>query len=488
MLPTAATLPPGPRTPALFQTLSWLLNTTQFLERCAQRYGPIFTVRIIGFGTSIMIADAATARQIFAAGPEVVQVTHSKHFLPLVGASSLFMLRGEPHRRQRRRLLSALQREHIQAQGPVIVELTEAALESWPLSSPFSAHSALRELSLQIILRIVFGPANPERVAALARLFTAGVRIAETPAMLIPLHLQGRLGRWTPWSRIVKLIREMDCLLYQEIAARRAQGVRGGCDILSLLLDHPGDGPGGPLTDDELRDQLVTLIVAAHDTTATTLTWALHWLLADPALLLRVQREVQSSGAPLDPERLAGLPLLDATVRETLRLSPAFPVVGRELKRPLRLHGHELPVGVRVVPCPYLAQRDGQAFPEPLRFYPERFLHGQVRAAQWFPFGGGFARCVGMELALYELKLILAVLVAGASLGRAPGPRTRPTLRFFSLVPGGGLPVVLRSRSRPPRRAAPVGEPAPDELHLEPLTALRRLNQIAPAELEEERV
>lgn len=484
---TAARLPPGPRTPALWQTLSWLLNTTQFLEQCAERYGPIFTVRIIGFGTAVMIADPAATREIFTAGPDVLQVTHSKHFLPLVGASSLFMLHGEPHRCQRRRLLSALQRDHIQAQGALIVELTNAALDRWPLGSPFSAHAALRELSLQLILRIVFGSADPERLAALARLFAAGVRIAETPAMLVPIHVQVQLGRWTPWSKILKLIREMDCLLYQEIAARRAQGAEDDSDILSLLLRISGDDLGGPLTDGEVRDQLVTLLVAAHDTTATTLTWALHWLLGDPALLLRVQREVASAGAPLAPERAAVLPLLDATLRETLRLSPAFPVVGRELKRPLRLLGRELPPGVRVVPCPYLAQRDERAFPEPLRFRPERFLHSRPRPAEWFPFGGGFARCVGMELALYEMKLILAALLARATLVRAPGPRTRPTLRFFSLIPDGGLPVILRSR-QPRRATAPAFEPAPDKLHLEPITAFCEFNQIAPEELEEDRV
>ncbi|HRI52429.1 MAG TPA: cytochrome P450, partial [Pseudomonadota bacterium] len=488
MLPKAAKLPPGPRTPALWQTLSWLLNTTQFLERCAHRYGPIFTARIIGFGTSIMIADSGAAREVFSAGPEVVGVTHSKHFLPLVGPSSLFMLQGEPHRRQRRRLLAVLQRDHIQAQGPLIVELTDAALDSWPLGARFSAHAALRELSLQLILRMVLGAESPARLAALARLLTAGVRIAETPAMLIPLHLQQRLGRWTPWSKIRRLISEMDGLLYQEIAARRARGAGSGGDILSLLLQLPGDGMQGPLTDGELRDQIVTLIVAAHDTTATTLTWALHWLLADPALCVRLQREVRRGEAPLDPEHLAGLPLLDALVRETLRLSPAFPVVGRELKRPLRLLEHELPAGVRVVPCPYLAQRDGQSFAEPLQFRPERFLHQRPRPEQWFPFGGGFARCVGMELALYEMKLILGVILARAALERAPGPPTRPTLRFFSLIPGGGLPVVLRSRSRPPRRAAALGsKPAPDELDLEPLPTLGRCHQIAPDELEEER-
>ncbi|HVY47809.1 MAG TPA: cytochrome P450, partial [Minicystis sp.] len=276
------------------------------------------------------------------------------------------------------------------------------------------------------------------------------------PPLLVP-WFRVDLGRLTPWGRFVQLVRRSDAAFYAELAGRREGGARGD-DILSLLLEARHED-GSPMRDDEVRDQLVTLLVAGHETTATALAWAVRWLAASPPLWSRLAAEVATAAGAdgrLDAARVAKLELLDATVKETLRLSPVVPMVGRYLVKPARVGGWELPARVAVMPSIYLVHRRPDLYPNPTRFDPDRFVGVKPSPYAWFPFGGGIRRCVGMAFALYEMKMVLASIVHRTRLA-LDGPPVRVVRRSITLAPSDGLRVRLlakRARAAAPSRAA----------------------------------
>jgi cytochrome P450 len=309
----------------------------------------------------------------------------------------------------------------------------------------------MARVTLQVILRTIFGIEEGARFSEFARLLEGGMDNASTPILLFPFA-QRDLGRFSPWGRFLRFKAEADRVLYEEIARGRA-AAPGREDILSLLC-AARDEDGAPMTAEEIRDELVTMLVAGHETTATGLCWAFRWLLDpalpthDPTLLPRLKAEVRGArvGAALAPEKVARLELLDATVREALRLKPVVPIVGRVLRQPRRVLGHDLPAGTMVAPSIYLVHRRPSLYPEPGRFRPERFLGFRPAPHEYFPFGGGLRRCIGAAFAIQEMKMIMAAILDGTDLGLAPGYRERVKRRGVTLTPSEGMPVVLRGR------------------------------------------
>ncbi|MFO0576321.1 MAG: cytochrome P450 [Polyangia bacterium] len=444
--------------------MNWRYRPTEFLTDCAARYGEIFRLRTYMDGDLVMVVHPDAIQQIFACGYEQVHQPKDEQFAALLGRSSLFVLEGAAHQQLRRAVLPILGPGPMKATAALIQPVIDEELESWPLGARFSLQAALQSLLLKTTLRMLFGAGAASSrgcAAALAPIFAETYEHFASPLMLVPIGWQSR-SRRGPWVRLLELadrareiIRSEIAQRRSEITQRRAAGEPGreGADVLSQLLGAPPPcahaAPSG-LGDAEICDTLIALFMAGHDTTANALSWTFVHLLQEPALWARLVAELAGAvgRGGVDWERVLALPLLDATVREVLRLHPIFPATFRDLRQPLRILGHELPAGTRVVPCIYLAQRRPDAVPEPERFLPERFLGGEP-PAPWIPFGGGVRRCVGSSAVLVQMKAVLATILVRARLrpGAGPQPQVRAVRAFISLAPSGGVPAVLVSRA-----------------------------------------
>jgi cytochrome P450 len=337
------------------------------------------------------------------------------------------------------------------AYGEQMMELADDAIDGFPDSEPFSLHERMNGIALDVIIRSVFGLERGERERGMRKSLIETLEIMTWPPLLVPA-MRVDLGPLSPWGRAVRSMKRTDQWIYEEIAARRAAGTAGRQDILSLLIDAR-DEDGQPMSDSELRDELVTLLVAGHETTATALTWAMRWVLADPAVEDKVRSELDGAGE-LTPQKVQALPYLDATAREALRLCPIIPIVGRILAHDMTLGGWDLPAGTGVLCSIFLAHRRPEAYEDPTRFWPDRFLKKKLTPAEFFPFGGGIRRCIGMAFALFEMKMVLARLFRRTRL-KLDAPRgIKVVRRSITLMPSDGLRVRLVSRVPRRRRAA----------------------------------
>jgi cytochrome P450 len=438
------TLPPGPKLPALLQGLEFLRRPVEFFDHCRARYGDPFTVQLPTTPPVVLFSDPVAIREIFTADDDDLHAGEATAMLrPILGANSLLLLDGDRHLHERRMMMPPFHGDRMRAYGETMQRVTERAMASWPAGTPFPILPETQAITLDVIMRTVFGLEDGAAMATLRDRLRRFVAIAVNPLYLWP-RAQVDLGPLSPWGRFLRLRRDIDGILAGEIAARRAAAETGRDDVLSMLLSAR-DEQGAPMSDAQLRDELMTLLLAGHETTATALAWTVHRILTEPGVLERVRSEL-GSGA-LTAERLARLEYLDAVIRETLRLNPVIPDVMRIVKRPQRIGGVELPVGVGAAPNIHAAHRRPEAWPEPERFRPERFLGTKPSPYEFFPFGGGVRRCIGMAFALYEMKVVLATLLSRADLAIAPGYGVRVVRRNVTWVPSEGMPVVLTRRA-----------------------------------------
>ncbi len=440
----SAALPPGPRRPATLQTFAWVARPLPFLEECRRLYGDWFTVRLARIGTFVFVADPAAIKEIFTGDPALLRAGQANAPLaPVVGSRSVLLLDGAEHLRQRRLMLPPFHGARMARYGELMAEITEAELDRWPLREPFPLRPRTQAITLEIILRVVFGVRDAARLEALRAALVALLAQSTSPATMLP-WLRRDLGPFSPWRRFMRLRRRVDALIYDEIARRREDpALEERDDILSLLL-QARDEDGEALTDRELRDELVTLLVAGHETTATALAWAFERLLRHPAALDRLTAEARDGG---EDDPYAG-----AVVQETLRLRPPLPAVGRMLTEPAQIAGRPLPAGVRLAPSIYLVHRREDLYPEPAAFRPERFLDSPPETYGWLPFGGGVRRCLGASFATFEMKIVLRTILARARL-EADDARPEPVRRrAIVLAPGREGRAVLVERA--PHRAA----------------------------------
>lgn len=432
---------PGPTAPAAWQLLRWLRDPLVFLENCQRKYGDTFVLRLAGFGTSVFSSDPEFARAVFAANPDVLQASKGNDvLLPFVGKHSLLTMDGPPHRRDRKLMTPPFHGARMRAYGDIVREATERAIAPWPSSGTVVSHEALQQTSLEVILRAVFGITPGEQLDEASEAITRLLSSVSGPMMFIA-PLRWNLGRFSPWGRYLSKKARADTIMANALAHRRAHP---GDDIPSLLL-AARDEAGNPLTDDELHDELVTLLLAGHETTATALAWCLTWLGCTPEATARLTAEVREAADT--PEVVSKLPYLEAVCHESLRLIPVFPIVMRvaveEWQGPLTI-----PAGWRVAPCIHLVHQRPDLYPEPRRFRPERFLERTYSASEFFPFGGGPRRCIGSAFAMYEMKIVLATILRNfdiASNGAAP----EAARRNIAIAPAGGAKIGVRRRSLP---------------------------------------
>ena len=444
-----AGVPPGPRAPAFLQTLAWSLAPTWVMDRCARRLGDAFTLTFSPSGMQlVLISDPQDVKTVFTASPEIApSATGNSPIRPVMGERSVLVLTGTEHMRQRKLLLPPFHGERMREYEQTIVQATRADMDSWPLGEPMRLQERTRAITLEVILSAVFG-VEAERMDPL-RDAIAGLLAPMHSLRLVWLALR-RMSLERPTGAIGRALDRLDETIYAELARRRVQeDLAERTDILSLLM-QARDEDGEPMTDGELRDELVTLLLAGHETTATSVAWAIERLVRHPQQLARLVAEIDAG--PDAGERYA-----NAVVNETLRVRPVVPIVARELKQELELGGYRLPAGTRVMPSIYLTNRNARVYDRPAEFRPERFLDDTPDTFAWIPFGGGIRRCIGASFAQLEMKLMLRTMLAELepslpahrpSLGRAQrGSDEWIRRRAITLVPARGARVVWRKRA-----------------------------------------
>jgi cytochrome P450 family 135 len=415
-------MPPGPRLPLLAQTgLVWQ-RPLPFLASARRRYGPVFTIRALPWGTAVVLNDAELVKQVFTGEAEIFHAGEGNSLLaPVLGKRSVLVIDEDEHLRARKRLLPPFHGEAVRRYGDTIERIVATEAASWPLGRSFPLHPRMRAITLEVILEAVIGVTDPIRLQALRRVLPGTVEIDPTIMVMWILSPLERVGRW---RRFRDTIDEANRLLLEEIAARREDPrLHEREDVLSQLVR------AGEFDDGELRDQIITLLLAGHETTTTGLAWAFERLLRNPAALDRA-REGEDE-------------YLDAVVRETLRVRPVIPAVVRQLKAPVELGGWRLPAGVTVMPSITLMHEDPTIFPEPKRFRPERFMEGDEGSTYtWIPFGGGRRRCLGAAFASFEMRVALRTILQRTTL-RVEDPRDERTRsHHITLVPARGARVV----------------------------------------------
>ena len=446
--PAAATqqngggLPPGPRAAALVQTLAWALAPTWFMDRCARSVGEFFTLTFFPSGMQlVLVSDPEAVKTVFTASPEVAPSGAANSPLaPVMGPSSVIVLTGPEHIRQRKLLLPPFHGERMREYEQVIVEATRRDMAGWPVGSPMRVHERTRAITLEVILRAVFG-VEAERMGRV-RAAVSGLLAPVHPLTVLLVALR-RPSRERPTGAFGRALDSLDAVIYEELARRRsAADLARRSDILSLLM-QARDEDGEPMTDAELRDELVTLLLAGHETTATSVAWAIERLVRHPQKLARLVAEIDAQ--PEDGEQY-----MTAVVNETLRLRPVVPIVVRMLRDELQVGPYRLPAGTRVAPSIYLTNRNPRVYREPDEFRPERFLDSAPETFSWIPFGGGIRRCIGAAFAQLEMKLILRTVLSELEPALPRGRRWRAgewnRRRAITLVPAAGTRVVWRRR------------------------------------------
>jgi len=428
-------LPPGSRLPAVAQALRYVREPLGFLTQLQRRYGDIFTVSFPYFGKVVYVADPALVKAVFTGSPAQFHAGEANATVlePALGPNSVLTLDDAPHMQQRKLLLPPFHGERIERYGELIREATLQEMESWPVGEPFALRPHTQRITLAVIMRAVFGVHDEARLVRFGGLIdTFASRVNAITAFPA---LRRNLGHWSPWMRFLRAREALDEFIYEEIAIRRTEAEREGAerdDVLSLLLAARHDD-GSPMSDEELRDELVTVLGAGHETTATALAWAMERLLRTTRALRRL-RESLAAGED---------EYLDATIKETLRARPVILDVARKLTAPASIGGYELAAGTFVMPAIAALHYREDLFPDPEEFRPERFLDSKTDTYVWIPFGGGVRRCIGAAFAEYEMRVVLRAILERADLS-APDPKPEKVkVRNITLAPGKGARVSL---------------------------------------------
>jgi cytochrome P450 family 135 len=434
MSPTARDgLPPGPKLPGAVQLVLMMRWWPQFVARCRRRYGKVFTLQNTMMGEMIYLADPDAVKTVFAGDPRIFHAGEANSMLSgLLGDSSVLVVDGDVHRERRRLMMAPFHRDAVARQAELMADIAAKNIAGWPVGRSFPVAPKTSEITLEVILRTVIGASDPARLAALRdvmpRLLSVGPW--ESLAIAVP-KLQSRL----PWRRLARNMKEADRLLYAEIAERRADpNLAERTDALAMLIQASGT----EMSDQELRDQLITLLVAGHDTTATGLAWALERLTRHPQILAKAVAAAEAGDA-------AGDEYLDAVAKEALRIRPVVPDVGRILKEPFEVAGYRLPAGVMVVPSITSVHADPNVYPDPTKFDPDRMVGATLSPTTWFPFGGGNRRCLGAGFAMVEMRIVLREILRRVELSTTTEPGEKTSLKHVIMTPRRGGRITVRA-------------------------------------------
>ncbi|PSO50001.1 MAG: cytochrome P450 [Cyanobacteria bacterium SW_9_44_58] len=449
---------PTPNKPIALQIGQWIFDPLGYMKSNFQQYGDIFHAYVSwGSRESLVMLNEPQALQYllthdtgntFTAPGEVNEILE-----PLLGRQGLILLSGDHHRHHRKLVMPPFHGERLKAYGDIIQQITQEVIAQWSTESPFKVRSAMQTITMRVILQAVFGLREGERYRQLERLLSQRLDMTGSPVSSVILFfpwLQKDLGSWSPGGRLRKLGEETDKLLFAEIKERRANPDPNRTDILSLLLQAE-DEAGNGLSDQELHDELMTLLVAGHETTATALTWAMYWIHSLPEVKENLLAELDARSDESDPLQLIKLPYLSAVCNETLRIHPvAMLTFPRRVEEPVELCGYQLEPGTLIMGSIYLLHQREDLYLQPQQFRPERFLEREFSPYEFMPFGGGVRRCVGAALAQYEMKIVLGTILSQLDLALLNQRPVPPARRGITLAQG--KPVWIQNKG--PRSAS----------------------------------
>lgn len=451
---------PGPKAPALIQLLQWVANPLTFMEKYAKQYGDIFQVKLNR--PMVFISHPKAIEEIFKTNPKQFDCGVGNQLLrPLLGDRSLALLDGTPHKRQRQLLMPPFHGERMQAYGKLICHIAGQVANKWEVGERFSMRKSTQDISLKVILQVVFGLDEGDRYDQIEQILSETLESLGSPwkaSMLFFKSLQIDLGTWSPWGKFIRQRQKFDELLYAEISERRQEleltrncvAQASSCcyryDILTMLL-LARDQEGQPMSDLELRDELMTLLFAGHETTATALAWAFYWIHHQPEIYNKLLQELEDFGDNPDPIAIIKLPYLNAVCCESLRIYPVGMLTFLRIpKLPITMIGKTYPPGIPLAICIYLTHHREDLYPEPKKFKPERFLERQYSPSEFLPFGGSNRRCIGAAFAMFEMKLVLATILRRHSLALAEKQQVKPVRRGVTLAPAGGVKMVMTGK------------------------------------------
>jgi cytochrome P450 family 110 len=444
-------LPNGPQTPSFFQMVRWIVSPMSYMEACAKRYGDIFTLRLDST-PRVFVSNPEALQQILSSDTKELEAPGELNqlFASLLGKRSLITTPSKSeHQRQRQLLMPPFHGDRMRSYGQVISNVTEEIISQWEINKTFCVRSATQAITMRVIMQAVFGLSDSPRAQKIEELLREILEETSSPLSTAFLYfpvLQKDFGPHSPWGKRVRRQQQVDQLIYEEIRERREKADSSRTDILSLLMEAR-DEAGQPMTDEELHDELMTLLVAGHETTATALAWALYWIHKLPSVREKLLQEIDSLGGNLDSSSIFKLPYLNAVYCETLRIYPVGMLTfGRVVKTPLSLAGHQLEPGTELVGSIYLTHQREDLYPEPKKFKPERFLEKQYSPFEYLPFGGGARRCIGMAFAQFEMKVALAIILSRCELELVDNGEVKPKRRGLVTGQNRVIQMILKSQ------------------------------------------
>ena len=436
-MPPSTTLPPGPSAPPILQTARWLFRPIDFMDSCRRRYGDAFSVMFLGFETPmVMISDPDAIKALYKGRENGLPPGRTLTLEPVMGSRSVLLLEGADHLSRRKAMLPAFHGERMRAFESLIADVTRAEIATWPVNGTFAIHPHMQGVTLEVILRAVFGISDAERLERMRGSLTRMLADLASPRLQLRVLLARRFGHEDPMEDVRRQGKAADDLIQTEIDDRRAPSQDADRDdILSMLMAARFED-GGEIGDEELRDQLITLLLAGHETTATALAWTFDLLLRHPPALQRLRAEIGRGGDDY----------MRAVIAEALRLRPVVPLAGRRLQSELRVSGYVLPEGTDVTPAIWLAHTNPDVYPDPLEFRPERFLDGAPETYAWIPFGGGVRRCLGAAFAEFEMRIVLREVLSCCELEPASPRPEGIARRNITFSPRKGTRVRMTAR------------------------------------------
>lgn len=441
----------GPQSPTFVQTLQWIFRPMQYMEECAKRYGDIFTMRLgAEFDPLVYVSSPKALQQIltnditkpFAAPGDI-----NKIFEPLTGKLSIFGLSGKQHQRQRQLMMPPFHGDRMRTYADTIAEVTEKIMTRWQVGKSFCARTSTQAITLRVIMQAVFGLYDGPRAQQLEKVLGEMIEEASSPLSVTMIYfpfLQKDLGAWSPWGKFLRRRAQVDKLIYDEIQERRENFDPSRTDILNLLMEAR-DEAGEGMTDEELHDELMALLLAGHETTATSLAWALYWIHQIPEVRSKLLAELDTLGENPDSNAIFKLPYLNAVCCETLRIYPvAMLTFPRVVQEPVNLGGYDLQPGTVLLGSIYLTHQREDLYPEPKKFKPERFLERQFSPYEFLPFGAGARRCIGFAFAQFEMKMVLAKVLSQFDLELVDNNEIKPVRRGLVTAPNRSIQLLVK--------------------------------------------
>jgi cytochrome P450 len=446
-------LPNRPKNCWLLQVFKWLSDPVGYLETTAKEYGDIFTSPVVVNLGEVVFFSNPQGLQTILSNPQQFPASGNlnKILEPLLGSKSVILLDGDEHKRRRKLLLPPFHGERMHAYGQLICEITKSVTSQWTVNQPFKIRDTVEKIAMGVIFSTVFGQHDTPHYQQLQELLSARLNATSSPlsaSLIFFPFLAKDYGAWSPGAKIQRHQKQIDELLYAEIRDRRAEGESARTDILSLLLsarDENGEG----MSNEELRDELITLLVGAYENTATGLAWAFYWTHSVPEVKEKLLAEIDSLGENPDPMSLFKLPYLTAVWQETFRIYPVGVLtLPRLVKESVEVEGTYLETGTIIFPCVHLLHQREELYPEPKKFKPERFLERQFSPYEYIPFGAGARRCIGAALAEFEMKLVLATILKQYQLILVDTRPVKPQRRGLAIEPAGGVKMILKGDRR----------------------------------------